>query len=426
MANTDIAETPTDTIVASSLPPLSPSRLEAWDRCPLAYRFEYIDRLPRPQADEYPLLLGLACHALLEAYVREALARGSPPGAQALGALGQALHCRGAVPAATASLYREAAAMLTPWIGRSTLALDRVAGVELALAMTWDGRAVGWRDPAVGIRGRLDLLVVENRAATIQDWKSGWVAESEESLETAWAPGLYAGLLWAAAPRLDSISVEYHYVRTGQVSRVRVARDMAAETLAWARTTATMIGESSARVGSDPDAFPPRPGKACSTCPWVNRCPAGQAALEATGDDALCDEAEARRLAALLLAGEATLSRLRDRLKSYLETREPIVVNDFELGFFPTKGRYPAQAVARVLEARGGSPLEAMHVDARALARLFRRHSELEAELEPSREAGPAWFGHRKSEVRRGRARVAAPARDQHYKAGADEDLQDA
>jgi hypothetical protein len=69
---------------------------------------------------------------------------------------------------------------------------------------------------------------VENRAATIQDWKSGWVAESEESLETTWAPGLYAGLLWAAAPCMEAIIVEYHYLRTGQVSRVRVSRDMPA------------------------------------------------------------------------------------------------------------------------------------------------------------------------------------------------------
>jgi hypothetical protein len=130
-------------IVGSSLPALSPSRLEAWDRCPQAYRFEYVDRLPRSQADEYPLLLGLACHALLEAYVREALARGQAPGTEALGALARALHSRGAVAAATASLYREAAALLTPWLGRSTPALDRVAGVEMPLAMTWDGRAAG-------------------------------------------------------------------------------------------------------------------------------------------------------------------------------------------------------------------------------------------------------------------------------------------
>jgi hypothetical protein len=254
--------------------------------------------------------------------------------------------------------------------------------------------------------------MVENSAATIQDWKSGWVAESEESLETAWAPGLYAGLLWAAAPRLEAISVEYHYLRTGQVSRVHVSRDMAAETLAWARTTATMIGETSAHAASDPDAFPPRPGRACTTCPWVNPCPAGQAALATTGEGAIGEEAEAGRLAGLLLVGEATLSRLRDRLKSYLETRPPIVMDDFELGFFPTKGRYPVEAVARVLQARGEPPLEAMHVDARALARFFRRHPDLEVELEGTREPGPAWFGHRKADARSGWAhRSAAGAR---------------
>jgi hypothetical protein len=122
----------------------------------------------------------------------------------------------------------------------------------------------------------------------------------------------------------------------------------------------------------------------------VNRCPAGQAALATTGEGAIGEEAEAGRLAELLLAGEATLSRLRDRLKAYLKAREPIVVNDLEFGFFPTKGRYPAEVVAQALEVRGEPPLAVMHVDTRALARLFRRHPELEAELDGHREPGPA------------------------------------
>ena len=247
MANTDIAQPPTGAIVGSSLPALSPSRLEAWDRCPRAYRFEYVDRLPRSQADEYPLLLGLACHALLEAYVREALARGQPPRRRRLArSPGRSMPAARCPPRPRASIEmrrrcscRGSAARPSRWTA------SRAS--RMALAMSWDGRAAEWRDPTVGIRGRLDLLVVENRAATIQDWKSGWVAESQERLETAWAPGLYAALLWAAAPRLEAISVEYHYLRTAQVSRVRVSRDMAAETLAWARTTATMIGESSTR-----------------------------------------------------------------------------------------------------------------------------------------------------------------------------------
>ena len=33
---------------AERLPRVSPSRLEAWDRCPAAYRCAYVLRLPQP------------------------------------------------------------------------------------------------------------------------------------------------------------------------------------------------------------------------------------------------------------------------------------------------------------------------------------------------------------------------------------------
>jgi hypothetical protein len=54
----------------------------------------------------------------------------------------------------------------------------------------------------------------------------------------------------------------------------------ASETLTWARALATRIAAGLA-APEDPESFPPRPSTACATCPWVNRCSAGQAALEA-------------------------------------------------------------------------------------------------------------------------------------------------
>jgi hypothetical protein len=59
----------------------------------------------------------------------------------------------------------------------------------------------------------------------------------------------------------------------------------------------------------------------------VNRCPAGQAALEAMDESPIPDDAETRRLAGLLLAGEARVGRLRERLKQYLQDREPVAFN---------------------------------------------------------------------------------------------------
>jgi hypothetical protein len=252
--------------------------------------------------------------------------------------------------------------------------------VERALAVDASGRRVEWDAPEAFIRGRLDLVTVESQDATVFDWKSGWVSEDEEGLHLAWAPGLYAALLWAWAPRLEQVSVEYHYLRTRRVARVALTRVDAAETLAWARALASRIAAALA-APDDPRAFPPRPSTACATCPWVNRCPAGQAALEAMDEAPIPDEAEARRLAALLLAGEARVGRLREHLRHYLQDREPLALEAMEVGFFPTKGRYDPAAVFRVATEAGIDPWPLLATDGRALAAFLRHHPHLEGIL---------------------------------------------
>ena len=66
----------------------------------------------------------------------------------------------------------------------------------------------------------------------------------------------------------------------------------------------------------------------------------------------IADEAEAGRLAGMLVAGEARIGRLRERLKQYLQDREPVAFNGIEVGFFPTKGRYEVEAVFRAVLRR--------------------------------------------------------------------------
>ena len=255
------------------LPRVSPSRLEAWDRCPAAYRFAYVLRLPQPVADQSPRLLGSVAHALVETYVREAQTTGTPPPLDRLPALARALLSGKALPeATTAGLAREATELVRAWLSRWAVPLAHTVGVEHALAIDAEGRRVAWEAPDAFLRGRLDLVTVEGRQATVYDWKSGWLTEDDEGLRRAWAPGCYAALLWAWAPRLETVAVEYHYLRTGRVTQATFAPADAAETLAWVRTIGARIAEALARP-DDPAAFPPRPSTACATCPWVNRCP---------------------------------------------------------------------------------------------------------------------------------------------------------
>ena len=383
------------------LPRVSPSRLEAWDRCPAAYRFAHVLGLPQPVADQRPRLLGSVAHALVEAYAREARATGRRPPLDRLPALAQELISRHALPdEAGTALTREATALLSTWLARAVVPLDHAVAIEQALAIDARGRQVDWDAPEAFLRGRLDLVAVEGRQATVCDWKSGWLTEDDGTLAWVWAPGCYAALLWAWAPRLEAVAVEYHYLRTGRVARTVLTPADAAETLAWARATAARIAQALA-TPDDPGAFPPRPSTACGTCPWVNRCPAGQAALEAMDEVAIPDDAEARRLAGRLLAGEARVGRLRARLKHYLEDRDPLAVDALEVGFFPTSGRYDPQGVARAVAEAGGDPWPLLSVDARLLRALFKRLPRLEAALAPVRTPTPPWFGHRKAKPER-------------------------
>lgn len=382
-------------VPAPGLPRVSPSRLEAWDRCPAAYRFDYVLRLPQLIGDQRPRRLGPVAHALLEDYLQEALrTRGRPPLAQVAGIAARLLE-QGDVPVASTDLVREAAELVSRWLTQWTVPVDSIVAVEHPLAVDASGERVDWEAPHAFIRGRLDLVSVDGPHATVLDWKSGWVSESEEGLRIAWAPGLYAALLWAWAPRLEQVTVEYHYLRTRRTVRVALTRDDAAETLAWARALAGRMAAALA-APDDPAAFPATPSTACGTCPWVNRCPAGSAALEAMAEGPIPDDAEARRLAEFLIVGEARVGRLRERLKLYLQDRGPLRIDGLEFGFFPTRGRHDAAAVARVLSGVGLDPWQVLAVDARALATVFKRQPRLEATLASAQEPTPPWFGHRR------------------------------
>jgi putative RecB family exonuclease len=383
-------------VAAPGLPRVSPSRLEAWDRCPAAYRFEYVLRLPQPIGDQRPRPLGSVAHALLEDYLQETLRTGErPPLAWIIPSVAARLLEQGDVPDASTDLVREATELVSRWLTQWTVPVECIVAVEHPLAVDRHARHVAWDAPDAFIRGRLDLVSVDGPHATVLDWKSGWVNESEECLRVAWAPGLYATLLWAWAPRLDEVAIEYHYLRTGKVVRVALTRADAAETLTWARALASGIA-SALETPDDPSAFPPRPSTACGTCPWVNRCSAGQAALEAMAEGPILDDAEARRLAGLLLAGEARVGRLRQRLKLYLQDRVPLRTDGLEFGFFPTQGRYDPAEVTRVVSEMALDPWEVLAVDARALAKLFKREPRIEVALASGRTPGAPWFGHRR------------------------------
>lgn len=385
--------------IARETRPLSASQLEAYDSCPAAYRYTYVDRLPAPEADQRQRLLGSALHAVVERYVRHCVATRSPQDLEALERLPQELYKSGAVRHATASLYREALGILRPFLQRWQVPWDRVVGVEHRFALTADGGMTDWRSPDAAIRGVLDLVTVDGSLATVWDWKSGWVEEDEAAMALAWAPAIYGAAMWAWAHGLERVEVEYWYVRSGRIRRVEITREAAREGLAWVRAAAERIAAALADPNPD-EAWPARPGRACATCPWVARCQAGREAANIAEVPPVTTESEARRLAGLLLAAEARTARLRQALQDWLREREPLALDDdLALGWWPTRGSLPAGPTLRLLRDAGlpeESICEALRVDNYAVARLARRWPDLAAALEALRQPTPPWWGHRK------------------------------
>jgi hypothetical protein len=155
---------------AEQLPRVSPSRLEAWERCPAAYRFEHVLRLPQPVADQRARLLGSVAHALVEAYVREAQATGIRPALDRLPALARELVTQHALPdEAGTAVGREATALVSTWLAHWVVPVEHAVAVEHPLAIDAGGRPVEWDAPDAFLRGRLDLVAVEGRQATVCD-----------------------------------------------------------------------------------------------------------------------------------------------------------------------------------------------------------------------------------------------------------------
>ena len=75
------------------------------------------------------------------------------------------------------------------------------------------------------------------------------------------------------------------------------------------------------------------------------------------------------------------MARLRDRLRQYLQDREPLALDGVELGFFPTKGRCDAAAVFRAATEAGADPWPLLAAEGRTLAAFLKRRPDTEQTL---------------------------------------------
>jgi putative RecB family exonuclease len=258
---------------------LSPSRVEKFLSCPLAFRFAAIDKLP--EAPSVHTTRGSLVHRALElAYAHPAPERTPDAFREALAVA--TLEYRALPDVVDLRLSSERLAVLEDECGalveRYLLMEDptavRAIGLELRLAAP--AGAIELR----GVIDRLDLR--DDGELVVVDYKTGRAPSTSWELRSLAGVQSYAFLCEHALGRRPA-AVRLMYLSTGETIEARPS----AQSTRFVTTRATAVWQA-VEVAARTDDFRPRPSARCAGCSFQRWCPAfggdpSRAAAEAAG-----------------------------------------------------------------------------------------------------------------------------------------------
>ena len=247
----------------------SPSRLSTFLQCARKYDFQVVKKLPTKPSPH--LDLGSNVHAALRDWLR------LPPPRRSWDALLEAYRAawRGNMP----SFARRSRDELRDWGERGKAMLRRFfdeapPDLEPMAIEKWVGIDFG----DIEVRGKVDRLdLLPDGSLRIVDYKTGKFSKSPDRVRADdLAAAVYArgaSTFMAGAPVMD---VEYLYLETMERLTFPIddawqeQRETAVATLARAALAAEQGGD-----------LPPSPSALCAWCDFRERCPEGQAFLDA-------------------------------------------------------------------------------------------------------------------------------------------------
>ena len=244
---------------------LSPSRVEAFTSCPMAFRFASIEKLPEPPSIH--TTRGSLVHSALERFYARSAAQRTP--ATLDRAVDEAIEEYRGLPDYTAlGLDGEAAAAFERdcrEIAANDLRMEdptqvRDIGLELRLEAP-----VG----ALTLRGIIDRLELDAQGElVVTDYKTGRAPSQNYELKSLAGVHFYSFLCEAVLGRRPA-AIRLMYLRTGETITARPSEQSVR--FITTRTDAVWRAVERACVTGD---FRPRPGGLCGSCAFQPWCPA--------------------------------------------------------------------------------------------------------------------------------------------------------
>lgn len=245
---------------------LTPSKIDRFTHCPLAFRLSYLDKIPEPSS--LAQVRGTLVHKALE-LLFQLNAAPDRTAARAQGALESAWEMVGIThearsleldEAGARQLLQQAGTLLDKYLSMEDPTRVEPLGLELDLRSDIDGVAVR------GIIDRLDLL--EDGALVVVDYKTGRAPRVEQSQSRLAGVQFYAYLCEQVYGRRP------HEVRLLYLGdQVVVASTPSEQSMRALRQKVLALWTAIVRACDSSD-FRPRPSALCSSCSYKSFCPA--------------------------------------------------------------------------------------------------------------------------------------------------------
>lgn len=256
---------------------LSPSRVEAFTSCPLAFRFASIERLPEPPTVH--TAKGSLVHRALELlFTRAAHARHRDAAHESLAVASAELRddpefeLLALDTAAEAVFFDDAATLVDCYLSMEDPTTVREIGLELRLeAQVGD----------LALRGIIDRLELDDDGElVVTDYKTGRAPSPGFEAKRLGGVHFYSFLCEAVLGKRPS-RIRLMYLRSGQV----IETSPTEQSVRFLTTRTQAVWKAVARA-CQTDDFRPKPGALCSYCTFKPWCPAfggdpSRAAVEA-------------------------------------------------------------------------------------------------------------------------------------------------
>jgi putative RecB family exonuclease len=247
---------------------ISLSKVQTYLLCPLKYRFQYVDKIPKPWRAS-ALAFGTSVHAAIEWFHRERIA-GRTPDAEAVQNIFAAdWYAQNLEPLVFKE--KESSEGLAD-MGRKMLQIyvQQVLGEPVPIAVE-ESFEVDLADPITGelfdlkLRGRIDLL---EKGELLVDVKTAGRAFDCRGLERHLQLSVYALSSYLLRHRIPKLRLDVLLkTKTPRFERMETARTV--EDLAW---TAHLIRGVAGSIASG--QFHPNPGWICGECEYFAHCQA--------------------------------------------------------------------------------------------------------------------------------------------------------